>query len=74
MAPTLRALLAGPAGHLRGDGGPSVAVLGLFARRNVIAQKKFLRCGRCRCVRYGAYLKCGELDVFDVGPWRTLEV
>ncbi len=42
--------------------------------RNVIAQKKFLRCGRCRCVRYGAYLKCGELDVFDVGPWRTLEV
>ena len=40
--------------------------------RNVIAQKKFLRCGRCRCVRYGAYLKCGELDVFDVGPWRTL--
>jgi hypothetical protein len=47
MAPTLRALLAGAAGHLGGDGGPSVAVLGL---------------------------KCGELDVFDVGPWRTLEV
>ena len=32
MAPTLRALLAGAAGHLGGDGGPSVAVLGLFAR------------------------------------------
>ena len=75
VAPPLCALLAGAAGHLGGDGGPAVAVLGLRARmveKSNTCQKTLCDCSIAG--RKGSYLKSRELDVFGVGPRRALEV
>ena len=85
MAPALRALLAGAAGHLLGHGSPAVAVLRLEGERGrrsvrprrLLHREKVERRtdeARASVGKGGAYLEAGEDDVLGVGPWRALEV
>ena len=87
MAPALRALLAGAAGHLLGHGSPAVAVLRLGGNgdgdigetdtKRLLHREKVERRtdeASASVGRGGAYLEAGEDDVLGVGPWRALEV
>ena len=84
MAPALRALLAGAAGHLLSHGGPAVAVLRLGGRARYRESPRSCRIAKSRASdRRGerasggggwAYLEAGEDDVLGVCPWRALEV